>query len=226
MIDLTTVDDVSVVTLRAGENRFNLPFVEALAETLDAAAERAMPLVLTGEGKFFCNGLDLDWLRGEGPEGRDQLFPALYALLAKVLTFPGATVAAINGHAFGAGLILSLAADYRVMRSDRGYFCFPEVDLGMSMSDEFEAIITAKLPADALLHALITGHRYGGDEAKAAGLVHESTSEEALLETALGIARPLASKDGGTIGRIKDKHFEGVVATLIGGSGQAPQSGS
>ena len=226
MIDISTVDDISVVTLRNGENRFNLPFVAAFSEILDEAAGRAKPLVITGEGKFFSNGLDLDWLRGEGQPQAGELFPALYRLLATVLTFPGATVAAINGHAFGAGLILSLAADYRVMRSDRGFFCFPEVDLGMSMSDEFEAVIKAKLPADALLHALITGHRYGGDDAKAAGLVHESTTEDALLETALGVVRPLVDKDGATIGRIKAKHFESVVATLTSGSGQGPQSGS
>jgi Delta3-Delta2-enoyl-CoA isomerase len=226
MIDLTTVDGISVVTLRAGENRFNLPFVSALIDTIGEAAERAKPLVLTGEGKFFSNGLDLDWLRDEGQAQAGELFPALYRLLADVLTFPGVTVAAINGHAFGGGLILSLAADYRVMRSDRGYFCFPEVDLGMSMSDEFDAIIKAKLPADALLHALITGQRFGGDDAKAAGLVHESTTEDALLDTALGIVRPLADKNGETIGRIKAKHFQSVVATLTGGSGQGPQSGS
>ena len=226
MIDLTIVDDVSVVTLRAGENRFNLPFVEALADTLRDAAEREKPLVLTGEGKFFSNGLDLDWLRGEGQERAGEMFPALYRLLAQVVTFPGVTVAAINGHAFGAGLILSLAADYRVMRADRGYFCFPEVDLGMAMSDEFSAIIQAKLPADPLLHALITGHRYSGEEAKAAGLVHAAASEDALVETALTIARPLTAKSGETIGRIKAKHFEALVATLTGGSGAAPQAGS
>jgi Delta3-Delta2-enoyl-CoA isomerase len=224
MIDLTTVDDVSVVTLRAGENRFNLPFVRTLAETIDAAAERAKPLVVTGEGKFFSNGLDLEWLGSADRDEAGALFPALYALLARLLTFPGATVAAINGHAFGGGLILSVAADFRVMRSDRGYFCFPEVDLDMAMSDEFDAIIQAKLPADPLLRALITGQRYSGEEAKAAGLVHEAATEEAVLETALGIARPLATKNGETVGRIKAKHFERVVATLTRGSGEAPQS--
>jgi enoyl-CoA hydratase/carnithine racemase len=226
MLDLITIDDVSVVTLRNGENRFNLPFVEAFADALTTAAQREKPLVVTGEGKFFSNGLDLEWLRGEGQARADEMFPALYRLLAQLVTFPGVTVAAINGHAFGAGLILSLAADYRVMRADRGFFCFPEVDLGMAMSDEFSAIIQAKLPADPLLHALITGHRYGGEEAKTAGLVHEVATEELLLETALGIARPLAEKSGATIGRIKAKHWEQLVATLTGGSGQAPQAGS
>jgi Delta3-Delta2-enoyl-CoA isomerase len=214
MIDQAVIDDVSVVTMRTGENRVNLPFVEALTEAVDEAASRAKPLVITGEGKFFSNGLDLDWLRGEGADQAGDMFPAFYRLLAKILTFPGATAAAINGHAFGAGLILSAVADRRAMRIDRGFFCFPEVDLGMAMSDEFDAVIQAKLPTDALLQALISGHRYGGEDAKAAGFVHATATEDALLETALGLVRPLATKDGETIGRIKAKHFERVVATL------------
>jgi Delta3-Delta2-enoyl-CoA isomerase len=214
MIDQTVVDDVSVLTMRAGENRFNLPFVQALTDAVAMAAERAKPLVITGEGKFFSNGLDLDWLRDEGSGQAGEMFPALYELLARVLTFPGATVAAINGHAFGAGLILSSAADYRVMREDRGFFCFPEVDLGMSMSDEFDAIIQTKFSADVLLHALISGHRYGGPEAKAAGLVHEVAPEGELLDKAVAMVRDLAAKDGGNIGRIKDKHYERVVTIL------------
>lgn len=214
MIASSLVDDVSVVSMQAGENRFNLDFVGELTDAVDAAAARAKPLVITGEAKFFSNGLDLDWLRGAGQERGAEMFPALYRLLAKVLTFPGATVAAINGHAFGAGLILSACADYRVMRSDRGYFCFPEVDLGMAMSDEFDAIIKATLPAEAMYHALITGRRYGGDDAMLAGLVHAVASEDQLLDTALARVRLLAEKDGNTIAKIKAKHFERVVGVL------------
>lgn len=213
MIDQRVVDDVTVLCMTAGENRFNLPFVEAMTAAVDEAAGRAKPLVITAEGKFFSNGLDLEWLQGD--QGRaEAMFPALYRLLGKILTFPGATAAAINGHAFGAGLILSAVADWRVMRADRGYFCFPEVDLGMAMSDEFDAVIKAKLPAEALLHALVTGHRYGGDEAVEAGLVHRTAGEEELLDTALGMVRDLAAKDGEAIGRIKAKHFERVIEIL------------
>lgn len=214
MIDHDIVDGVSLITMRAGENRFNLPFVEALTAAIDEAADRTGPLVLTGEGKFFSNGLDLDWLRGEGADRAEAMFPELYRLLAKILTFPGSTVAAINGHAFGGGLIVSAVADRRVMRADRGFFCFPEVDLGMAMSDEFDAVIQAKLPADALLQALVSGHRYGGDEAVAAGLVHAATTEDALVPTAIAMAAETTDKDGATIGRIKAKHFQHVVGLL------------
>ncbi len=214
MIELEVVDDVTVITMRNGENRFNAESVAGLTAAVAEAAGRERPLVLTGEGKFFSNGLDLDWLRGDGRDSSAEMFKALYDLMASLLTFPGVTVAAINGHAFGAGLILSACADYRVMRSDRGYFCFPEVDLGMAMSDEFDAIIKATLPAQTMFHALITGHRYGGQEALDAGLVHAAVPEAELHTAALSQARKWIDKDGNTIGRIKAKHHEAVVTVL------------
>lgn len=48
---------------------------------------------------------------------------------ARILTLPEPTVAAVSGHVFGAGAMLAMAHDWRIMRSDRGYFCFPEVDI-------------------------------------------------------------------------------------------------
>src|SRR5690606_11360743 len=128
-------------------------------------------LVLTGEGKFFSNGLDLDWLGGEGRSEASEMFDAFYRFLARLLTFPGATVAAVNGHAFGAGPVMCGATDFRVMREDRGFFCFPEVDLGMAMSDGFDAIIQATYPSRPPLRALLTGRRDTGPEAVVEGLV-------------------------------------------------------
>jgi Delta3-Delta2-enoyl-CoA isomerase len=213
-IDVTTVDGVTLVTLQAGENRFNLPFVTALDGTLQAAADERRPLVLTGTAKFFSNGLDLDWLSAAGPEGGAETMAVLHGVLARLLAFPGATVAAVNGHAFGAGAILAAAADMRIMRQDRGYFCFPEVDLGLAMSEQFDAVLQAKYPRSALLTGLLTGQRYGADEARALGFVDEVASEDQLVATALDRARALAGKDGATVGAIKASLYRSTLAVL------------
>jgi enoyl-CoA hydratase/carnithine racemase len=213
-IDVTTVDGV---TLQAGENRFNLPFVTALDHALQAAGDEGRPLVLTGAGpggRFFSNGLDLDWLSAAGPDGGAETMAALHRVLARLLAFPGATVAAVNGHAFGAGAILAAAADMRVMRQDRGYFCFPEVDLGLAMSEQFDAVLQAKYPRSALLTGLLTGQRYGADEARALGFVDETASEDQLVATALDRARALAGKDGATVGAIKASLYRSTLAVL------------
>jgi Delta3-Delta2-enoyl-CoA isomerase len=214
MIHTSKVDGVTVVRMDEGENRLNGPFVSSLADVLDGAADPGGPLVLTGTGKFFCNGLDLDWLGSAPPSEADAMFRGLSRVLAGLLRFPGATVAAINGHAFGAGAVIAAAADYRAQRADRGYFCFPEVDLGLAMSDEFDAVLRAKLPAGSVLDALLTGRRYGGDDARAAGFVDAVATEDALLEVAVGLVRDLAGKAPATVAAIKAQQHRAALAVL------------
>ena len=203
-IETEVVDGVHVVRMQAGENRFNGAFVETLDEVTASVEEAAAPLVLTGEGKFFCNGLDLEWLGGDGAgAGAEALFPRLYGILARLLAFPAPTVAAVNGHAFGAGAILAAAADHRVMREDRGFFCFPEVDLGMTMSPEFDALLRARYPRRTHVEALATGQRYGGPEAMRAGLVDHAVPTDDLLATAVAMAAAHAGKDGTYVRALK-----------------------
>ena len=80
-------------------------------------------MVTTATGKFFSNGLDLEWLGAHGEEMAGYI-ARVQALFARVLELPVVTVAALQGHTFAAGAMLALAHDYRVMRADRG-FVFP-----------------------------------------------------------------------------------------------------
>jgi enoyl-CoA hydratase/carnithine racemase len=81
------------------------------------------------------------------------------------------TVAAVNGHAFGAGSMLGVAHDFRIMRADSGYYCFPEVGIHIPFTPGMAALIQAKLTPAAALEAMTTGRRYGGPDAEAVGLV-------------------------------------------------------
>jgi enoyl-CoA hydratase/carnithine racemase len=229
MLDTRKVDGVTVLTMDSGENRFNADSVAALDEAVAAAAVTGTPLVLTGAGRFFSNGLDLDWMGSAGAEAAGAAMRRLSGLLARLLAYPGATVAAVNGHAFGAGAILAAAADDRVMRADRGYFCFPEVDLGMAMSPGFDAVLQARYPRQVLLRALVSGRRHGGDEAVAAGLVDEAVPDDRLLPAAVARAAALADKDGAAVGRLKAGLYAAELAVLAaeaggGGGGAGPAS--
>lgn len=197
MIDLKRQGDVFVLRFDAPENRFrpaNLAAWNAALDEVEAAGSPAA-LVTTGTGKFYSNGLDLDWLLREASEGeRRDYIPSVLALMARVLTFPTITVAAINGHAFGAGAQLSLAHDYRVMRSDRGFWCMPEVDMNVPLHPGMTALIRARVPRQTAHELIVTGTRYGADAAVARRIVDEAAPESDLLAKAVERAASLAGK--------------------------------
>lgn len=205
MLDLTRQDAVYVLTMRAGENRFNPAFFDALDNALDEVERSAGPaaLVTVGEDKFYSNGLDLTWLTGEGaPEG-PAFVAGFLAFLGRVLALPVPTVAAMNGHAFAGGGMLALAHDFRVMRADRGFFCLPEVDIGLPFAPGMQALIQTKLDPSVSRELMLTGRRIGGTEAVALRVVDETADADQLLARAITRAQGLAEKDRATYGAIK-----------------------
>ena len=201
LLRLDIDDRVAVLHLTDGENRMRTDWVAAVGTALDEVEAAGAALVTTGEGKFFSNGLDLDWLLS----GADNsgFFEGLHALFARLLTFPTATAAAINGHAFGAGLQLALAHDHRVMRVDRGYACMPEIDLGSPLTAGMSAIMRATVPAETLREMMTTGRRYGGPEAVAGRFVHATADEDRVLADGIAAVAPLVGRDPETMHQIK-----------------------
>ena len=217
MIELDQDGSVFVLRMRGGENRFNLEWLDGVNEALDRveATEGACALVTTGDGKFYSNGMDLDWLATVPSRAGDYL-RAIYRLLGRVLGFPAITVAAVNGHAFGAGALLTVAHDFAVMRADRGYWCMPEADLGLPLTAEYVSLLKAKLPGRTMQEALITGRRYGGSDALAAGIVQQAVGEDEVLAQAVKIAAGLAGKDRGTLAEHKRLLYGDAIDTLAG----------
>jgi enoyl-CoA hydratase/carnithine racemase len=215
MIDLRREGDVHVLRFDDGENRFSPGLLDELEKALDALTDTPAPraLVTTGTGKFYSNGLDLDWI-GRNADQWGPYLDRVHGLFARLLTLPMPTVAAINGHAFAAGGMLALAHDHRVMRADRGYFCLPEVDLGLPFTPGMSALIQARLPTLTAHEAMVTGRRYGGEDAVAAGIVHRTAPEAEVASVAVALAAPLAGKDGGTIAKIRAQMYAPVLEAL------------
>jgi enoyl-CoA hydratase/carnithine racemase len=111
-------DDVFVLDLGDTENRFHPDWITAVNAALVKVeqAEGARALVTTATGKFFSKGLDLDWLMAHGDQHLDYV-ASVQGLLARVLSLPVITVAALQGYTFAAGAMLSLAHDFRVTGS-------------------------------------------------------------------------------------------------------------
>ena len=168
----------------------------------------------TGAGKFYSNGLDLDWAFRERKDDFADYILDVLAVLGRVLTLPCTTVSACNGHAFGAGAQLLVAHDYRLMRAERGFFCMPEIDMKVYLHPGMTALLAARLPAQTVHEVIATGRRYGGGDAKAAGIVEEALPEAELLPRALEIASGLAAKAHPVMKRLKGDLYPHVLAAL------------
>lgn len=218
MIDLERQGDVFVARMRAGENRLNPALLDRLEQVLDEVEGSAGPaaLVTTGEERFYSNGLDLAWLTGPGRGQAQGFVGRLQTLLARLLTLPVPTLAAVNGHAFAAGAMLAFAHDQRVMRRDRGYLCINEIELasGKAITPGMKALIGCRLTPQTFHEMLLSGRRYGGEEAAAAGVVHEACAGPDLLARAVARAQSQAQHHRPTLGALKQRLFEEVVAAL------------
>ncbi|GAA1577200.1 enoyl-CoA hydratase/isomerase family protein [Actinomadura kijaniata] len=217
MIDLQRDGDVFVLRYDSGENRFHPDFLAAVHKVLDevAATEGPRALVTVGTGKFYSNGLDLEWL-GENRDRFERYLKDVNALYARLLELPLPTVAAVNGHAFAGGAMLTLAHDVAVMRTDRGFFCLPEVDLGMSFTPGMSALIQSRLTPAVAHEAMVTGRRYTAEQAQAAGIVRLTAAEADVLPTAVRTAAELAPKDGKVVGKIRSDMYRATIEALRG----------
>lgn len=216
MVKLERHDGVFVLRLVNGENRFNGESVQAINAALDEVEQASEPsaLVTTGEGKFYTNGLDLDWISKLQPEQAGPFISEVHELLARVLTFPLITVAAVNGHAFAAGAMLLVTHDFRVMRKDRGYFCLPEVDIQIPFTAPMKEVIQARLPRMTAHVAMVTGKRYSAEEAQAAQIVDQIADEADVLPRAIALAKQYVGKPKATLGAIKRGAYPQVLAAV------------
>jgi enoyl-CoA hydratase/carnithine racemase len=227
MLDLSREGEVFVLRFDAPENRFRPDHVADWHKALDEVQAAGSPaaLVTTGTGKFYSNGLDLEWLSGEASaEERQSYIPGVLALMARVLTFPTVTVAAINGHAFGAGAQLSLAHDYRVMRKERGYWCMPEIDMGAPLHPGMTAIIQARLPHQTAHELILTGTRYTAQTALQQKIVDHALPESEVLPKAIEIAAALASKANPAMGLLKTGMYPRAIEALARSMDSVPSA--
>jgi len=198
MIDLTRDGDVFVLTMDDDENRWNTTFVREVAKALDEveASEGAAAVVTRStHEKFFSNGLDLEWIQNpDGHRGgdREPFGDEYMTLCGRLITLPVPTVAAVNGHAFGAGFMVALCHDVRIMREDRGYLCANELQIGLTIPAPEVALFRHKIPASAFHETVMLAKRWTAPAAHAAGFVEEAVALGDVLPRAMARAAELA----------------------------------
>jgi enoyl-CoA hydratase/carnithine racemase len=126
------------------------------------------------------------------------------------------TVAAVNGHWFGAGALLGLAHDRRVARSDRGWFCMPEAALGVGIALPLLEVLRATMSPSALRDICVTARRVAATDAMASGFVEEVAAGDEVVARALEWAGAHATAERHAISDIKSVMYGPTVAILRG----------
>jgi enoyl-CoA hydratase/carnithine racemase len=193
-------DGIAVVTFSRPE-RMNALTFEAYADLRDLLTELpdredVRVLVLTGQGRGFCSGGDVDAIIGallEQDTRRTMEFTRMTgSVVQRMRELPKPIVAAVNGVAAGAGAVIALAADFRLMAKSSCFeFLFTKV--GLAGADMGAAYLLPRLVGlGRATELLMLGHRVDPDEACSIGLANEAVEDEELMQEAMALARTLA----------------------------------
>ena len=167
---------VAMVTLNRPEvnNAYDAALIQGLHEAMDALASAVRVVVLRGAGRHFQAGADLTWIRAvaaQSPEENERASRATASAVHRLNMLPVPTVALVQGGCFGGGTGIVAACDVVIAAAD-AMFSIAETRWGLTA-----AIILPQL-ADAIgarqvRRYALTGERFGAEEARRIGLVHE-----------------------------------------------------
>ncbi len=146
--------------------------------------------IITGTGRFFSAGWDLN-AANEGEAADASHGPGGFAGLTEYWGLTKPVIAAVNGLAVGGGFELALAADL-IVASDTAKFWLPEVQLGILPDSGGLLRLPKLIPAALAREMILTGRRIDAGEAHTLGLVSRVTEPDALLDSALELAREIA----------------------------------
>jgi enoyl-CoA hydratase/carnithine racemase len=212
---------VAVVTMTNGQNRHNKVFAEEMLETFgEILADKAVQAVIltSNDEKNFSQGIDVEWLwermGAQDAETVKAFMRSMNEVFKTLLLFPMPVIAAINGHAFGNGAIMSCACDFRFMRADRGFFCFPEVDVGIPFLPGMIAFVKKAIPYHKFYEMKLTGRRVTAPELEQHHVIVKScASQEELMKESLAFARTFQKKRG-IFGEMKKRLHKEIVGVI------------
>lgn len=220
IIDYTLDESVAVITMNNGENRFNPDFLNAFLDVLDKIeneTEAKTVIVTSAHEKIFTNGLDLEWLVPVIQKGDDKIAKDFFFLLNKlfkrVVNYPMITIAAISGHSFAGGAIFTGAFDFRFMRSDRGFFCIPEVDLGIPFLPGMLALLGKAIPEYKFNEMQYTGMRLTAKDCEEHHIVLKALPIDDLMKETLEFAKGL-NKNRSTVKEMKKRMNRHIIHAL------------
>lgn len=209
-------DGIAVLTMaRPPANAVTFQMAKDFEAAYDAiVAKSPGALVLTGEGGFFSGGLDLREVPTYSAEEQKAFLEVVDRLIAKLYASPFPVVAAANGHAVAAGLILLLTTDYRVGPHGNFHFGLTEARVGIPFPAAPMTVLKAELAPQHVRYTALHATNYGPDEALRRGVFDELQNADEVLARAIAVAKDLASMPDDAYTRIKYQVRGETIAAL------------
>jgi enoyl-CoA hydratase/carnithine racemase len=221
IIEWKKLETVGVITMNNGENRHNPEFIRAILTSFDEIERDPMissVIIASSDPKNWSQGIDLLWMMDAMAKNdlqgiRDFMY-GLNRIFNRILLYPMPVIAAINGHAFGDGTIMACACDFRFMKADRGFFCFPEIDINIPFLPGMQAIIRKAIPYYKLEELVFSGKRTGAAELEAHHVIMKACeNEEALMRETLAFAKSF-NKKRPIFGEMKKRFHRTIIETM------------
>jgi methylglutaconyl-CoA hydratase len=211
-MDYTTIQieydkGVATITLNRPEKRNAISFdlIDDLMRALDEVAKSdAIVLILTGAGKAFCSGMDLDNLKallGRSPEQTLKESHTMVRLFRSLYEFPKVTIAAVNGAAIAGGTGLALLCDF-TLAVPEAKFGYTEVRIGF-VPAIVSTFLLRQVGEKQARDLLLTGRLIGAEEAARLGLVREIVAPENLMARARELAALLMENSPASLSATK-----------------------
>jgi len=197
LLSLRNEGKVAIISMDNGKNANNLEFAQELLSLLKKveAEKTNKALILTSsDEKNWSQGIDVMWLMSSVQGGKRDDVKAFLSTMDEIYTlmmqYPMPIIAAMNGHTFGNGIVIAAACDFRFMRSDRGFVCFPEVDMNIPFVPGLIDVILKAIPKHKFNEMILTGRKMSAEEMADANFIDKTfDSVEALNEGALDFAK-------------------------------------
>ena len=214
-------NNTAVITMCNVANRQNLDFAKLMNQCFDQIIEEESchSIVLTSsDEKNFSQGIDVEWLTQKFAEQDFNTIKSfmyeMNTVFKRLLLMPIPVIAAINGHAFGNGAILSCACDFRFMTKDKGFFCFPEVDVNIPFLPGMIAFVQKAIPEHLFNEMLLSGKRATAPELETHNVIVSASENRAeLLTQAMDYAGSF-NKKRPIFGELKKRKHKEIIRVI------------
>lgn len=193
---VTREKDLAILTFNRPDKRnaMNGEMLTEISAALDEMKEdkNVSVVIINGNGKHFCAGADISWMKTVGTFSSDENqrdAEVLASLLHQIYEFPKPTIALAHGAVLGGGMGIVSVCDIALAAKNSSYG-FPEVKIGIAPSTISPYVIAA-IGARAAHYYFLTGVRFDAQEAHRIGLIHQLTEDTALYQTGHALAQTL-----------------------------------